>query len=105
MRGFEFFQGAILLGLGLTIAGCAGRTPAPEDPSSASDATEPKSDAETASAESASHSQTLDVGMEYKDKGDENRRATHDAPPTATWKPVEKEKAADPKKATVTAAR
>jgi hypothetical protein len=43
--------------------------------------------------------------MEFKDKGDdENRRAHRDAPPTAAWRPVEKDKAADPKKA-VTASR
>jgi hypothetical protein len=44
--------------------------------------------------------------MEFKDKNEDSpRRASHDAPPTASWKPVDKEKAADPKKPTATAAR
>jgi hypothetical protein len=105
MRGYTFFQGAVLVGLGLTFAGCAKSTPAPEDPSTVDPSSEQKSDSEMAASQSAG-SHSLDVGMEFEDKGDDNaRRAHHDAPPTASWKPVEKEKAADPKKPTATAAR
>ncbi len=108
MRGMTIFHRLFLLGIGLSAIGCAGRTPKPEDPASVDQAT---TESETASADPQSGSHSLDVGMEFKDKGDdENRRANREAPPTATWKPVEKgkaadPKAADPKKESVTAAR
>jgi hypothetical protein len=49
--------------------------------------------------------QSLEVGMQYEDKDDTRRSTSHDAPPTSSWKPVEKDKAADLKKRPVTAAR
>lgn len=113
MRGLTMIQSSLLLGLCTALAGCAGSTPTPEDPSSndAAQASPAPASAETASTESMSDSSSLDVGMEFKDNGDdENRRASHEAPPTAAWKPLDKEKAkdktAEPKKPeNVTAAR
>jgi hypothetical protein len=104
MRGQLYFQAISLVGLGLALAGCAKSTPAPESPANVDLASEESKAGDESASASSGHS--LDVGMEFKDKGDnENRRANREAPPTASWKPVEKDKAADPKKGTVTAAR
>jgi hypothetical protein len=100
MRGFMMNRLLLLGGLCLTFLGCAHNTPPAQDPSSANEGSE---NAPSATAKGA-HS--LDVGMEFEDKGDkENARANRDAPPTQAWKPMEKDKAAPPKKGTATAAR
>lgn len=105
MRGLTKFLSLHLLGLCAVTVGCAGRTPNPETPSSNDEAAVSNQPAAADASEPMSSGQSLDVGMEFKDK-DENRRASHDAPPTASWKPLEKDKAADPKKpGSVTAAR
>lgn len=105
MRGLTKILNSCFLGLCVVMLGCAGRTPNPENPSSNEEATATNQPAASDASEPMSSGQSLDVGMEFKDK-DENRRASHDAPPTASWKPVEKDKSTDAKKAgTVTAAR
>lgn len=79
--------------------GCAGNTPTAEAPkqSEATPAAETAPEGE-ASDVSAASAHTLDVGMEFKEKDDTGqRRASHDAPPTGAWKPVEKDKSLDTK--------
>jgi len=82
--------------LGAFCSGCAGSTPAPATPP-------PKEDVpsvpETADSEHAGSAHSLDVGMEFNEKDDsQHRRASHDAPPTGAWKPVEKDKSLDAKR-------
>lgn len=79
--------------------GCAGSTPPAEAPEQ-SEATPPAEGAPEGEAPevSAASAHTLDVGMEFKEKDDTGqRRASHDAPPTSSWKPVEKDKSLDTK--------
>jgi hypothetical protein len=53
-----------------------------------------------------SGSQSLEVGMQFEDKEEDHQRPTsRDAPPTASWKPVEKDKTTDLKKRPITAAK
>lgn len=79
--------------------GCAGNTPPAEAPTASEADPTPESAPEGEAAEaSAANPHTLDVGMEFKEKDDtEQRRASHDAPPTGAWKPVDKEKSLDSK--------
>jgi len=63
------------------------------------------SPADVEAADAPSNTQPGVVAMEFKDKGDENRRTYHEAPPTGAWKPVEKDKALDSKKESATASR
>lgn len=79
--------------------GCARNTPPAETPeqTEVSPAPESAPASETSDA-SAANAHTLDVGMEFKEKDEtEQRRASHDAPPTGAWKPVEKDKTIDSK--------
>jgi hypothetical protein len=101
-RGFTMMRVLLLGGSCLTFLGCAGNNPPAQDPSSSNDSSD------SASSETARGAHSLDVGMEFKDKNEnQNARANHEAPPTSSWKPVEKDKAAPPlpKKGTATAAR
>lgn len=80
--------------LGTFCFGCARSTPAPATPKE-----EVASVPESVDSESSGNAHSIDVGMEFQDKGDsENRRASHDAPPTGAWRPVEKDKSLDAKR-------
>lgn len=92
--------------LGLFGFGCAESAPslkapaapaAPATPAPAANEATPSAPESAPDQTAAAHS--LDVGMEFKEKDEsENRRASHDAPPTGAWKPVGKDKSIDGKK-------
>lgn len=82
--------------LGTFCLGCARNTPAPATPPPKE---EVASVPESVDSETSGSAHSFDVGMEFQDKGDsENRRASHDAPPTGAWRPVEKNKSLDAKR-------
>lgn len=106
MRGTNLRCSLLSAGLGLLLASCAGHAPAPQTPSSSEPTEEVRrSDDSVATADPPRSGQSLDVGMEFKDEGDDHPRANREAPPTAAWKPIAKEKATEPKKDATTASR
>jgi hypothetical protein len=72
---------------------CGGSTPPAEQPSSSDGSTDPSA------SQPMVESQSLEVGMTFEDKDDERRStASHEAPPTAAWQPIDKEPPTDLKK-------
>lgn len=106
MRGMTIVQTASPAVCCVLFLACAARTPAPADATSVESEGAATSPAAPSDSESVNSGHSLDVGMEFEDKGEEkSHRLSHDAPPTATWKPVEKQKATEPRKPTTTALR
>ena len=106
MRGLTIVQTASCAVCCVLCLACAARTPAPADATSVDSASEVTSHAAPDDSGAVSSGHSLDVGMEFEDKGEEkSHRVSHDAPPTATWKPVEKQKSTEPRKPTATALR
>jgi hypothetical protein len=82
----------LFLGVFVGMGGCAGNTPPAAAPEPE---TAPAGEAFDASSATP---HTLEVGMEFKEKDDSGqRRASRDAPPTGSWKPVDKDKSLDSK--------